>query len=464
MTTNATRAGTGASTAAWKDGKRWLWLLSPAIPALGLTGLILNLATGHGAWLFLLPIVFYGIVPILDMVIGEDWVNAPESAVAGLEQDRYYRAIVAAYIPFQFAATVFGAWLFMHSDWGIGQILGGIITVGMINGVGINTAHELGHKTNGLERWLAKLTLAPVAYGHFFVEHNKGHHKHVATPADPASSRMGETFWAFLPRTMIGSLVSAWNIERVRLERNHKRVISLENENLQAWGMTVVLFGALVLWLGVSVLPFLLAQAFFGAALLEVVNYIEHYGLLRRVEPSGRYERCAPRHSWNSNHVVTNLVLYQLQRHSDHHANPTRRYQALRHFDESPQLPCGYAAMLLAAYIPPLWFALMDRRVVEHHRGDIRLANLRPGARDRLLAKWMNLQPSSPATLAPAQAASPHQCPNCNYVYDECKGCPHEGFPPGTPWSALPADWACPQCAVRDKPDFRALNHSPIHS
>ena len=379
----------------WHDGKRWLWLLSPALPLIGLVSLALNYSTGQGYWLFLMPFVFYGIAPALDWLIGEDRVNAPESAVAGLEQDRYYRAIVAAYIPLQYVVTIAGAWMFVTMDWAWWETMGALVGVGMVNGVGINTAHELGHKTNDLERWLAKITLAPVAYGHFFIEHNKGHHKNVATPEDPASSRMGETFYAFLPRTMIGSLRSAWNIEKARLQRQGKGVWSMGNENLQAWAMTFVLFGALTIWLGWMALPFLLVQAFMGASLLEVVNYIEHYGLVRQKLADGRYERCEPRHSWNSNHVVTNLLLYQLQRHSDHHANPTRRYQALRHFDESPQLPSGYAAMIVIAYLPPLWFALMDRRVVEHHCGDLRRANLQPAQREKLLARW------SPLTAKP---------------------------------------------------------------
>ena len=387
MTTNSTHAIQTPATA-WHDGKRWLWLASPALPLIGLLSLALNYSTGAGYWLFLMPLVFYVIAPILDWLIGEDRVNAPESAVAGLEQDRYYRAIVAAYIPLQYAVTIAGAWMFMHMDWAWWEVIGALFGVGMVNGVGINTAHELGHKTNDLERWLAKITLAPVAYGHFFIEHNKGHHKNVATPDDPASSRMGESFYAFLPRTMIGSLRSAWNIEKTRLQRQNKSVWSMGNENLQAWAMTVAFFAALTIWLGWMALPFLLVQAFIGASLLEVVNYIEHYGLVRQKLADGRYERCEPRHSWNSNHVVTNLLLYQLQRHSDHHANPTRRYQALRHFDESPQLPSGYGAMIVIAYFPPLWSALMDPRVVAHHQGDLTRANLQPSQRKKLLARW----------------------------------------------------------------------------
>ncbi|MCI0354921.1 MAG: fatty acid desaturase, partial [Acidobacteria bacterium] len=295
------------------------------------------------------------------------------------------------------------------------------------------------------------------------------HHKNVATPDDPASSKMGETFWQFLPRTMTGSLKSAWNIEKERLARIGKGPWSLDNDNLQAWAMTVVLFGAITLWLGWAALPFLLAQAFYGASLLEVVNYLEHYGLLRQKSPDGRYERCKPDHSWNSNNIVTNLFLYQLQRHSDHHANPTRRFQALRHFDESPQLPTGYAALILIAYVPWLWFRQMDSLVAAHYKGDLTKANLYPPKRDALLAKWMSqrLDDGHPELFPGSHEAGPqepapaghtrYQCTDCGYIYDEAVGCMREGFAPGTRWSQVPDDWACPECAVRDKVDFKKI-------
>ena len=457
----------------WTDAKRFLWLLSPAVPAIGVASILAVIAGAPGLLLLALPFIFYVMAPLLDWWLGEDRVNAPESAVPALDADRYYLRIVYAYVPCQYLATILGAWLAIHGHLAWWELLALGVTVGVINGVGINTAHELGHKTNGFERWLAKITLAPVAYGHFFIEHNKGHHKNVATPEDPASSRMGETFWAFLPRTVVGSVKSAWKIERERLARQGKPVWTLENENLQAWAMTVALFGLITIWLGPWALAFLVAQAVFGFCLLEVVNYLEHYGLVRRKLSDGRYERCQPRHSWNSNHVVTNLFLYQLQRHSDHHANPTRRYQALRHFEDSPQLPSGYAAMLLIAYFPPLWFKLMDPRVVAHHDGDLRQANLHPARREALLARWSTRSPDASCdepgvgvSRAPQRlsdrSATRFQCPNCAYVYRPEQGCPREGYPAGTLWSQLPSDWPCPQCAVREKPDFVTLENEAL--
>jgi alkane 1-monooxygenase len=209
----------------------------------------------------------------------------------------------------------------------------------------------------------------------------------VATPEDPASARMGESFWTFLPRTVKGSLLSAWELEGEWLERHGRSTWSIHNNALNAWAMTVVLFGGLTAAFGVRVLPFLVIQMVIGFPLLEVVNYLEHYGLARQKRPDGRYERTGPEHSWNSNNVASNVLLYHLQRHSDHHANPTRRFQALRHFDQAPQLPTGYAGMILLALIPPLWRRVMDERLLGYYGGDVTRANIEPRARRRVLAR-----------------------------------------------------------------------------
>jgi alkane 1-monooxygenase len=338
--------------------------------------------------MLLSPLVIHALLPVLDRVLGEDFSNPPESAVAQLEQDMFYRAMVWAYVPMQMIGTVLGAWIAVTHPLSWMGYAALVLTVGAINGVGIGTAHELGHKKEAVDRWLSKIALAPSAYGHFFVEHNRGHHKRVATPEDPASARMGESFWAFLPRSVWGSLQSAWALEQERLNKQGHSVWHPQNHNLQAWGLTLLLFGALCGWLGWMALPLLLLQAGYAISMLEVVNYVEHYGLLRQKDTAGRYVRCEPEHSWNSNHLVGNLLLYQLQRHSDHHAHPSRRYQALRHFANAPQLPAGYATMITVAYWPPLWFAWMDRRVMSHYGGDLGLVNVQASARQKLMRRW----------------------------------------------------------------------------
>lgn len=379
---------TAAMNTEWRDTRRYWWLLSTLTMLLPVGAVSMVQLTGWPVmWWFGFLFVF-GVIPLFDVVLGEETANPPEDRVGELERDRYYRYAVYISVPMLYGAFIFAAWV--AGTWTLPwySYLGLAISTGCATGIAINTGHELGHKNDRLEKWLAKLTLAPVFYGHFFVEHNRGHHVRVSTPEDPASSRFGETFWEFLPRTVLGSLKSAWHLEKQRLERQGKSVWHWRNDNLQAWGLSVLLWGALIVWLGWAVLPFLLIQCLFGFQLLEVVNYLEHYGLLRQKKENGRYERCRPEHSWNSNRRVTNIFLYQLQRHSDHHAYPTRSYQALRHFDESPQLPGGYASMILLAWVPPLWFRVMDHRVVAHHDGDMSRANIKPSIRDQVIARY----------------------------------------------------------------------------
>src|SRR6478752_551565 len=351
----------------WRDGKRYLWLIGAVVPTFLFAGWGLVSATGLGLFWWIGPIFIYVLIPLLDLAIGADPTNPPDDVVAWLEQDRYYRWVTYAFLPLQYVALVTGCWLIAtHGGLGIVDKLGIAFTLGTLNGVAINTAHELGHKKEHAERWLAKIALAPTGYGHFFIEHNRGHHVRVATPDDPASSRLGESFWAFLPRTVAGSLRNGWSLERTRLRRMGKRTMGMRNDIVGAWAMTVVLFGGLAIVFGAVVLPYLLVQAVIGFSLLEVVNYLEHYGLRRQKREDGRYERCLPEHSWNSNNVAPNFLLYHLQRHSAHHATPPRRYQALRHVEEAPQLPTGYAGMIVLAWFPPIWRRVMDPRLLEH--------------------------------------------------------------------------------------------------
>ncbi|MCO8588067.1 alkane 1-monooxygenase [Burkholderia multivorans] len=381
-------ATTDAPASSWSDGKRYLWLLGALTITLPIFAAQLALSTGlHVFWWFG-PLFAFGVIPVLDTLIGDDRDNPPEDVVPHLERERYYRLIVylatlVEYVAFFMCVRIVGTHGLAWYDY-----VGFALSLGAATGISINTAHELGHKTNRFERWLAKITLAPVAYGHFFVEHNRGHHVRVATAEDPASARYGESFWAFLPRTVVGSVRSAWRLERTRLARLGRSPWTWRNEVLHAWAMTVVVWGFAIAIGGVVAIPFLVIQAVYGASLLEVVNYVEHYGLGRRRLPNGRYERCTPQHSWNSNHVVTNLFLYQLQRHADHHANPTRSYQALRHFDDAPQLPAGYATMILLAYVPPLWYRVMNPRVVAHYRGNMAQSNIKPSIREKVLAQY----------------------------------------------------------------------------
>jgi len=374
--------------ATWRDPKRYAWLLGLLVPGLPLMAWALVEVTGVGLLWFFGPLFVFGVIPILDHLIGDDDANPPDSVVQWLEQDRYYRWCTYLFLPLQFASLVIACWLWSQGGLSTVESLGLALTVGCVSGIAINTAHELGHKRASTERWLSKIALSQSGYGHFFIEHNRGHHVRVATPEDPASSRLGESFYAFLPRTVKGSLTSSWGLEAERLRRTGSSPWTIKNDVLNAWAMTVVLFGALTATFGLEVLPWLLVQAVFGFCLLEIVNYLEHYGLLRANREDGRYVRTAPQHSWNSNNISSNVFLYHLQRHSDHHAHPLRRYQALRHFDEAPELPSGYATMILLAAIPPLWRRVMDKRVLAHYGGDVTRANIHPPRREQVLRRY----------------------------------------------------------------------------
>ena len=367
----------------WRDPKRYAWLLGLIVPTLPFLAWGLVELTGLGVFWFYGPVLVFGIFPLLDLAIGMDAANPPDSVIKWLEQDRYYRWCTYAFIPIQYAGLVFACWMWSSGKLSTVEDVGLALTVAMVSGIAINTAHELGHKRDSLERWLSRIALAQSGYGHFYIEHNRGHHVRVATPEDPASARLGESFYAFWPRTVAGSLRSAWGLERTRLQRMDRGPWTVRNDILGAWAMTVVLFAALCAVFGIVVLPYLILQAILGFSLLEVVNYLEHYGLMRQHREDGRYERTAPEHSWNSNSVASNVLLYHLQRHSDHHANPIRRYQALRHVNDAPQLPTGYAGMIVLAAVPPLWRRVMDRRLLGHYGGDLTRANIVTRARPR---------------------------------------------------------------------------------
>ena len=349
-----------------RRSKRYLWPLGAAVPGIvGASWLGVTL-TGSAIFWWTGPILTFLITPLLDHIVGQDSDNPSDSALVRLQEDPFYRWVTYLYLPIQYLSLLLACWLWSGGGWLTMDFIdkvGLMLSTGIMGGIAINAAHELGHKKARAERRLSKVALAQTGYGHFYVEHNRGHHVRVATPEDPASSRLGQSIYHFLPRSILGGLRSAWNLERNRLRRKGQSLWTLRNDVLNAWLMTLVLFTGLVLWFGMTVLPWLIGQAVIGFCLLETINYMEHYGLQRQKLPNGRYERVNHRHSWNSNTVIANVFLFHLQRHADHHANPLRPYQTLRHNDESPQLPSGYGTMFLLAWLPPLWRRVMDPRV-----------------------------------------------------------------------------------------------------
>ena len=364
----------------YTDKKRYLWLISMLMPALPLMSVAIFYQTGM-QWTLALPLaVSYLIFPLVDHLVGSDTNNPPEELVPQLEADGYYRALTMLTVPLHFVVLGVMAYVVGNNDLHPLSVMVMAIVAGGYSGLGINTAHELGHKHTALEQLMAKIALAVPAYGHFCVEHNGGHHVLVATPDDPASSKLGESIYAFTLREIPSTFVRGWNLEKKRLEKQGKATWSLQNNILQSYLLSLLLQGTLVLAFGWIMVPFLALHNFWAWYQLTSANYIEHYGLLRKKRGDGRYERCQPHHSWNANYMMSNLALFHLQRHSDHHANPMRRYQSLRDFDDIPELPNGYYGMFLLAYIPKLWFKVMDKRVLAlpHINGDLSKVNILP--------------------------------------------------------------------------------------
>ena len=374
----------------YQDRKRWWWLMSVAYPLQPFLGIWLHARTGHQAWLLLPLAIGYILFPILDWLFGEDENNPPEEVVLQLDADRYYRLLTYAVVPLHFVSLIGAAWWAGTQDLSWWAFIGLAVVAGMTSGLGINTGHELGHKKSKLERTLAKIVLAVPVYGHFWIEHNRGHHRDVATPEDPASARMGESIYRFVLREVPGAFRRAWSIEKERLERRGKSVWHTNNQILQSLSLSVVVQVGLLIAFGWKMLPFLAIHNVLAWWQLTSANYVEHYGLLRQKDENGRYERCEPHHSWNSNHILSNLVLFHLERHSDHHAHPLRRYQSLRHFPDLPTLPSGYFGSYLLAWVPWAWFAVMDKRLLalRHIDGDLEKVSIEPKKRAAIEARY----------------------------------------------------------------------------
>lgn len=377
------------------DKKRWLWIISvlaPSVPALAALALWW---TANPLWALLPFAVYYVGVPLIDMAVGKDPNNPPEAVVEALSDDQYYRALLFASVPVFYAGFLIPAAVASTQPMPAWAWLLLAIGAGASSGTGLTVAHELGHKPNRLDQWGGKIMCALTGYGHFCLEHNRGHHVQVATPEDHASARLGESFYGFVGREIPGVLVEGWQLERKRLAKKGLPFWHWKNDLLQSYAITLAVTLVLVALFGWIVLPFVVISHGVGWLHLSLANYVEHYGLKRTRQPDGRYEPCEPRHSWNTNHIVSNLMLFHLQRHSDHHANPLRPYQALRSFNDLPHLPSGYPGTFLLAVVPPLWRYVMDPKVCAWAGGDIDACNVSPGLENAYALKFHNGGPSA---------------------------------------------------------------------
>lgn len=347
------------ATAMKKTWNEWKYLLAYTIPLATYCSLY-----AQGWFTFYTFALGFILLPLLELVFKGTDENYTKEEEEVVKNKWFFDVLLYLNVPLQFALLV----LYLHRittvELSTLEMVGMTVSFGICCGViGINVAHELGHRRKTYEQIMAKMLLSSTLYMHFFIEHNRGHHKNVSTPLDPASSRKNESIYAFWFRSIVGSYKNAWKEENHRLRKAGKNLFSIENEMLRyhfiQGGMCVAIF---FIFGSTGLLAFL-ASSFIGYLLLESVNYIEHYGLQRKEIKPGIYEKCLPIHSWNSDHDLGRIMLYELTRHSDHHYLASRKYQVLRHFDQSPQLPTGYPGAIVLSMIPPLWFSIMNKRV-----------------------------------------------------------------------------------------------------
>ncbi len=345
--------------------KAFCFLLVFLVPAQMPLAAWLGERSGHPDAMAWFPLLFlFVLLPSLDYLIGHDPINVPQERERQVAQQRWFRALTLLALPVQLALLAWSGSWFVSAPLGPVGMAGWLLSQGLVGGIlAINTAHELIHKDGRLEPFAGGLLLASVGYHGFKIEHLRGHHVHVSTPQDASSARFGQGLWNFLPRALWRNTRNAWSLEAERLRSRGLAVLSLHNEMLR-WTLVWLAFAAAAWWAwGGMGLAFFFLQGLFAAGSLEIINYIEHYGLERQRLADGRYERTTHLHSWNSDYALSNLMLFQLQRHSDHHAFPKRRYAVLRHHPDSPQLPGGYSAMFVLALCPPLWRRVIDPRV-----------------------------------------------------------------------------------------------------
>lgn len=335
------------------------YLFGYTIPVMAILGLTLR-----GFWSFLTPAVAFGLIPLLELLLPQDDSNLSSEVASKKLKNPLFDLFLYMNLPLMFGIVVYYLWLISLSDFSKVEWIGLTLTVGIALGSnGINVAHELGHRQSTWERLLAKLLLLPSLYMHFYIDHNFGHHQTVGTPEDPSSAKYNQPVYSFWLQSVIGEYFNAWKIQKQLLSRKGKGFLSIQNDMF--WFAVFQLIYLLVVYVVLGFDSFLMALiiALFSILLLQTINYIEHYGLRRQKLASGRYERAREVHSWNSNHVLGRVMLYELTRHSDHHHRANKKYQLLEYHETSPQMPYGYPTSMVISLIPPLWFAIMNPRI-----------------------------------------------------------------------------------------------------
>jgi alkane 1-monooxygenase len=336
---------------------KYLWAYS--VPIIGMLGIHYQ-----GVWCWSALIYAFVMIPIAEIILPVNTDNYSEEEIENRLENKIFDFLLYLNVPIVYGSLLYSLYLVSTTQLSNSEIAGTILSLGVILGAnGINVAHELGHRKNMFEKILGKMLLIPSHYTHFFIEHNHGHHLHVSTPNDPSTAKYNQSLYAFWFQTVVGTYREAWKIQLRLNKLENRKIYSIKSDMF--W-FTIIQISYLVLiynFFGTKAAIVALFSGIVGFLLLETINYIEHYGLKRNKLESGRYERVSEKHSWNSNHVLGRIVLYELTRHSDHHYKSQKEYQILEYHDVSPQMPYGYPTSMVISFFPPLWFAVMNKRI-----------------------------------------------------------------------------------------------------
>lgn len=315
---------------------------------------------------YMIPFFNFLIIPIIDLLLPEIKTNPTHEEEQVLKINPIFDWILYLNVFFQLFFLFYTLYIVAYKDLALWENIGKVWTMGICTAVlGINTAHELGHRKKKSETFLAKILLMTALYMHFYIEHNRGHHKNVATPQDPSTARKGEIVYTYYFRSVFGGYLSAWRLAAHKLKKNGLKSFSLKNEMIQFHLVQLAFTGLIFFIFGwIGILTFF-CTATIGVLVMETINYVEHYGLERELFPNGQYEKVKPWHSWNSDHILGRIMLIELTRHSDHHYKASRKYPTLRHLVTSPQLPLGYPGSMVLSWFPPIWFKIMNKRIVQ---------------------------------------------------------------------------------------------------
>ena len=335
------------------------YLLAYCVPIFAFSGIYFG-----GFWSYSGVLFAFGILPVMEIILPTNEKNYSDSDIENKLKNRFFNVLLYLNVFIVYGILIFVLQKVSVQDISLFEIIGTILSLGIVLGSnGINVAHELGHREKLYERILGKLLLIPSHYTHFFIEHNHGHHLHVSTPNDPSTAKYNQSLYTFWIQTVFGTYTKAWQIQKKLNQIENRSLFSLKNDMF--WFTIIQISYLLTIYYffgSIGLLVSVLA-GIVGFLLLETINYIEHYGLKRNLLPSGRYERVSEKHSWNSNHVMGRIMLYELTRHSDHHFKSQKKYQILEYHDVSPQMPFGYPTSMVLSFFPPLWFAIMNKRI-----------------------------------------------------------------------------------------------------